>query len=102
MESWVVWVGRELKVHLMDRDTFHQTRTSRDGAAPACQGKKKGGKKEKAEQEGRAATRDAVPSAGSGTDAAGWEQEPGGDVTVPRIPELLRLEKLSEVIKSEH
>lgn len=109
MESWMVWVRRDLKVHLMGRDIFHQTRAaaspiqhSRDGAAPAGQGKLlqgKGGKKDKAEQERRGATRDAVPSAGSGTNTAVQEQEPGGDTTVPRIPELFSLEKLSESIK---
>lgn len=88
------WFGLEgtSKFTFMGRDTFHQTKAaaspvqhSRDGAASARQGKllqRKGGKKDKAEQERRAATRDAVPSAGSGTNTAVQEQEPGGDVTV--------------------
>lgn len=108
-ESRMVWVRRDLKVHLRGRDTFHQTRAapspiqhSRDGAAPAHQDKllqRKGGKKDKAEKERRAATRDAVPSAGSGANTTVQDQEPGGAVTVPRILELLRLEKLSEGMK---
>lgn len=57
MESWMLWVGRDLKVHLVGRDTYHQTRAvpspiqhSRNETAPVHQGKllqRNGGKKEK-------------------------------------------------------
>lgn len=92
MASWEVWAGKDLKVHLMDRDTFQQTRV-----APSLSGQEKRRKEGKSRTGGKSCHQRCCPLS-----RVCREQEPGGDTTVPRSPELLRLEKLSEVIKSKH